>query len=402
MKQLQPITGIKTSAIFFNPSKRRIILCMLLILSLFLSGCGTSQVREIAVRHADYEFDMTPCKQADGEPFHIGIMDLVPPIESSYLWLKGLVHGLQDAGYISEKVDFSNAPDNFVAFYQYLISQDLGDYIVFDDDFFLVGTSRDKELGERLKKKVQEGQLQIIVSTGTDPGLFLKELDLGIPFLVSLATDPIASGIIDSAEDTGDENIWALVEPNPYFRQFGVYHTMMGFETLGMVVVDEYDIIAGNSEYRRKAQELGVTLRELSVTEEETLSGDYTEVLMEKLKNFDLTGLDGILFAFGSINDEQAPVVSEYLSGKGIPVLIGDGDSLVKNGGLISMSCFDYEGYGYYAAMVMSNILHGQKAGDQPCLYYSAPHIVLNLTTAEKTGFDTDLELLRSTDVIYR
>ena len=366
-----------------------------------LSGCGKEKIRQIRVTGADTVFDLTPCKQANGEPFHIGVMDLIPPIESSYLWLKGLAEGLQESGYIAADVDLASAPEGFEEYYAYLLEQDLGEYVAFDDEYYLVGTDDDEALGERLREKVKAGELQIIAATGTDPGLFLKDLDLGIPFLVSFATAPIASGIIESEYDTGNENIWALVEPNPLYRQFGAYHTMFGFEKVGMVVVEEYDLIGGYPEYRRKAEELGVELRELTVTEEEVLSENYNEILIEKLEGFDMSDLDALVLAFGSVDDPQMPVVEKYLAEKKMPSLIVDGDSLVKNGGLICLSCYDYEGYGKYVSMIMSNIFHGQKAGDQPCRYISAPHIVLNMDTAKDIGFETNWELLRSVDIIY-
>lgn len=354
------------------------------------------------VQGADEGFILEPVKKDNDAPYHIAVMDLAPPIESSYLWLKGLCESLQEMGYIEGNVDLTKAPKDFDGYYHYLLEQTSGEYIVFDDEYYLVGDGHDQEIADQLKKEVDAGELDLIAATGTTPGQFLKELDLGIPFLVSLATDPIASGIIDSAENTGNDNIWALVEPEACARKFEAYHSMLDFDHLGIVEVKEYEVIGGNGQYHSKAKELGVDLEKIVFSEEEVTSDDYEKLLMKRLKEQDLSDLDGVLFAYGTIHEKEAAKVAEFLSDAGVPLLVGDGDDIVKNGGLICMSFCDYEGYGRYAAKVMSNIFHGQKASDQPTIFTSESRIVLNLTTAKKTGFDTDMDLLRSVSVIYR
>ena len=380
----------------------RKIIIPIVVLCLVLSGCGASDVRRISISRSAEDFILEPANRSDGKPFHIAVMDLAPPIESSYLWLKGLAQELQEIGYIDEAVDLAAAPEDYEGYYQYLLKQDIGDHIVFDRECYYVGEGRDADVAAKLKSEVEAGRLDLIAATGTAPGLFLKELDLGIPFLVSMATDPVASGIIDSPEDTGNENIWALVEPDPCSRKFEAYHSMLGFHRLGLVEIEEYDVIGGNGQYRSKAKELGVDLKEIVFTEEEASGEDYGKLLMDRIKSEDLSELEGILFAYGSIHEEESSEIADYLTRQGIPLLVGDGDVIVKNGGLIYLSFFDYEGYGRYAAKVMSNIFHGQKAGDQPCIFTSTSSIVLNLTTADKIGFDTNMALLRSTNRIYR
>ncbi|MBQ9632402.1 MAG: hypothetical protein IJV04_05770, partial [Lachnospiraceae bacterium] len=119
-------------------------------------------------------------------------------------------------------------------------------------------------------------------------------------------------------------------------------------------------------------------------------------------ESLELSELDGILFAYGTIRPEQAKEVAALLAQEGIPFLVGDGDEIVEKGGLICLSFFDYEGYGHYAARVMNDIFHGEKASEQPCIYTSPSRIVVNLDAAEQTGFHMDLAFLRSASVIYR
>ncbi len=381
---------------------QNLIISLLVVCLLSLSGCGSDNIKEINIAKQDHDFDLTPCKKPNGQPFKIAFMDLGPPIESSYLCLKGFVEGLQQLGYINETIDFSKAPEEFYGYYDYLTASDIGDYVSFEPEPYMIDEGDNKELGDMIQKKVTSGELDVIVATGTDPGLFLKSLDLPIPFLVCLATDPVASGIIDSAENTGNDKIWALVEPNPYGRQFEGYQSMLNFQKIGFVFIDEYDLIAGNSEYMNKADELSIDYDVITFTEKESMSEDFDDKLLQSLKEQDMSDYDAVLFAYGTMNDNNAPMISDYMATIGVPSLVGDGDSISKNGGMMCLSCFDYESYGNYASMVISNVFHGENAGDQPCVFNSSPHIVMNLTCAQKTGFKVTVDLLNSIDKIYR
>lgn len=369
---------------------------------LMTSGCGSREIREFELLKAEHSFDQTPIKKPDNEPFCIGFMDLGPPIESSYLCLKGLAEGLQSMGYIDENVDLSEAPEDFYEYYDFLTASDLGEYILFDQEPYMIGMGEDEALAEELRLKAGNGKLDAIVATGTDPGLFLKDLDLPVPFLVCLASDPVGAGIIESTEDTGDPDVWALVEPLPLQRQFEGYQHMLDFHKIALLCISDYDLIAGTAEYRDAAKNLDVELEEYSFTEEESFEEGYTEKLLDTVKSMDFSDLDAVLFGYGTIDENNTGEVCAYIASQGIPTLISDGDYLSREGALMCLSCFDYESYGNYASKVLSNVFHGQNAGDQPCVVQSSPHIVLNMTTAGETGFETGIDLLSSVDVIYR
>ena len=350
----------------------------------------------------EHDFDLTPCKKDNGEEFTIAFMDLGPPIESSYLCLKGLADGLQNAGYISEDIDLAGAPKEFYAYYTVLAENDLGGYVRFCEEPYMIDEEGNEEIAEELTQKCADGEIDVIVATGTAPGVFLKGLDLPVPFLVCLATDPVDAGIIDSADDTGDPDIWALCEAVPYKRQFEGYHRMLGFDKIVMVTVNGMDTITGNPLYREAAKELGVEVIELNFEEEEAARDDYSQMVIDRLREVDYSGVDAALFAFGAVEDNNAPAFSGMMERRGIPSLVGDGDSICEHGVMMCLSCFDYEGYGNYASMVLSNVLHGQNAGDQPCKYTSSPYILLNMRAAKKTKYDCSFDFLQSVDRIYR
>ncbi len=203
MRALQDIQRHDLVQTFYKIS--RIILgCLMLFSALVMSGCAQKDLIEVNLVRQEHDFDVTPCKKPNGDPYRIGFMDLGPPIESSYLCLKGLAEGLKEMGYLGEQTDLSGSSEDFFDYYDQIVKNQDGNSVIFDDEPYMIDVDGNDAIADKLREKVKNGELDVIVATGTDPGLFLKELDLPIPFLVCLATDPVAAGIIDSAEDKSE------------------------------------------------------------------------------------------------------------------------------------------------------------------------------------------------------
>lgn len=377
-------------------------LVLALLVSLLLTACGSEAIA-LEISGAERDFEREPVCKPDGSPFRIAMMDMYPIYDSSGYWLRGFAEELQAMGYLPESVNLENAPFGFDEYYRYLLSQDLGPYIALDEEpYYVYGTEEDALLMERLRERVAAGKIDCFVVTGTMPGTFLKEMDPGVPVLVGFASDPVASGIIASAEDTGDENFWALVEPGPLHRQLDAYCRMMDVKKLGILASEEYGEIACVPEYEEYARADGIPFETLTFTQEE-LGGDNAMDGIERRVDALLAGgVDAVLLSWAAVNDDQVPALADYLTERGIPCLIEDGDEYVEEGGLVCMSFYDYESYGHYIAMILSNVLHGQKAGSQPCVYTSSMRIVLNLSTAKRLGRLTDFAFLQSADIVYR
>jgi len=382
--------------------KTTAILIMITLIGIIFSGCGKTE--HVVISEEAHTIYAEPAVKADDSPYVLGIIDENPPIESSYLWLKGLCERLQELGYISHDVDLSAAPADYESYFEYITKQDLGGKLIIDKSSYLLNEENREMIGSELRQKVADGKLDLIAATGTYPGTFLKELELPIPFLVSFASDPVYSGIIESTEKTGDENVWALVEPMAFSRQLEIYKNITGFEKLGIITTDEYDEAAGGPEIDKKAAELGVeVVKEILCLQDmytERAQGLYTDSV-KKLADQDV---DAVLVLFGVLDGSQASPESAIpiLAEKKIPYLISDGEDLVRNGGMLLISFYNYEGYGNHVADICSNIFHGEKAEEQTIEYISSPKVVLNMDTARELGFETDFEFLQTVDKIYR
>ncbi len=384
-----------------------IILLMVLLFS-GMTGCGgdVKSSGAAGTENAQQKFLSEPSGMLEGTPFRIAVVDIDPYEPASQLFYH-FVERLWETGWISmEKMPFSESEEikNMV---KVLASMDLGGLVEFDEElcFYMLYDDLDAiEASLRNAADSDEG-LGLILGMGTDPGLFVKDMDLEVPLFVPMATDPVASGIIDSVENPGDPDIWALVEPNPMGRQLKYYDNMIGIKKLGMVAEKDSQDIAAIGVYEQAAEDLGIEVvkREISAKlRAEDPKRYYADLKQEYVNLAEKEGIDAFLLTIDVIDD---PVYCEDLFQPfyqaDIPVLVSDGDAFVEYGGLLCVSSYDYRGYGEFTADAAATVFNGREAGNIPCEYLSSPHIVLNLGVAKTIDFPLDFRLLQSCDALY-
>lgn len=352
------------------------------------------------------EFLLSPLAAPDGKPYRIAVVDLDPYAPCSQFFYSYVMR-LLELGWIQAAELPISEEDTIQEMMAVLSTMDLGGLITFDKDlcfYMLYEEPAAIEAALRQAAASPEG-LDVILAMGTDAGMYVKSLDLDVAMLDPMATDPVASGIIDSATDTGNPKIWALVEPDTFGRQFTYYHQMFGFKRLGMVVEPQTQDLAGIPSYEKAAAELGVTVIKKIIPADQTPKdpAGYQQALGELYQELaQKDQVDAFLLTYYTNLDPESleKLLQPFYEAK-IPVLVGDGDVFVEKGGLLCVSSYDYRSYGNFTADITSTVFHGRDAGSLPCEFVSSPRIVLNADTAEKIGFPLDFRLLQSCDVVY-
>ena len=349
---------------------------------------------------------LDPPKVPPSVPYRVAVVDIDPYEPASQLFYN-FVDRLLELGWIKlDKMPFDETAD-IKTMVKALASMDLGGLIKFDDNlcFYMLYDDMDS-IQTALKNAADSKEgIGLILGMGTDPGLFVKGMNLNVPLLVPMATDPVTSGIIDSVENSGNGNIWALVEPNPMGRQLKYYDNIVKIKKLGMVVEKDNQDVAAIDIYEKAAKDLGIQVVKKEVSAQ--LRTEYPDAFYAQLKQ-DYTdmaqkeGIDAFLLTIDVIDDSTycKELFQPFYNAK-IPVLVSDGDLFVEDGGLLCVSSYDYRGYGQFTADIAATVFNGREAGSLPCTYVSSPHIVLNLDVAEKIGFPLDFSLLQSCDTIY-
>lgn len=394
--------------------RRAVALVLAVLLCFVLTACTSGKsdgdvqtqtgVTTSAVQQGE---EYAPVVQENGDKLRIGVLD-IDPYEPASTYLYYVLQGLKNEGWITfDSLPFDETSMDIKSMVQELAQMDLGPYVEFvSDAVYYLAYEDEADIVANMHVQIEsEKGLDIILAMGTDPGLFMKKYDIPVNTLVCMATDPVASGIINSVDDSGDPKVWAQVEPAPYYRQIKFYHNIYPFENVGMVYSDA--VVAGIPDYQNGADELGITITGVQISDDwstETAEGikAYTEYLMGVYKDLIKSGIDAyVLNADLLTGDMDVAALIEPFNAAGIPVFVQDGENYVREGALLLVASTDNQGVGQFVAEVIAKVAHGVRPGDISCEYVSSPYMSINLGSAKNLGFRPSFELLLSCETIY-
>ncbi|MBP3869184.1 MAG: hypothetical protein J6D38_08735, partial [Solobacterium sp.] len=262
-------------------------------------------------------------------------------------------------------------------------------------------------VAEDLRTRSSSGDIDLIIATGTSAGVFVKELNLEVPMIDYSATDPVASGIIDSAtEGTGSPYVWAQVEPSLPLRQLKYYHSIKPFNRLGVIIYGD-ETISGVPDIEQSAKEVGFSLTKYNIEEQPRETDEereaYYALVEEKIQQMaQQENIDAFFLTVDLINDMEylMPLLSHFYD-RQIPVYLMDDVSVVEAGALMLISANDMENIGRFIADVIAKTLNGAEAGSLPCVYTSAPSIYVNYDIANRINYQLSFKFLAACDQIF-
>ena len=393
------------------------ILIFLLVTSVAVSGCGVGsefgnsqdqQQLAVDVSAAGMpKFPSSPVKKPGGGKFRIAYVDTDPSFDSGSM-LYYVLESLKEDGWIqydslpvtADKVDDARI------LVDWLSKRDRGPYIEFDGSAnYYLSYEGEKAVEESLKEHAQKKDIDMIFAMGTWSGQFVKSLQLGLPLIVYGSTDPIGSGIVKSAEDSGDKNIWAQVEPSAFTRQLQFYYNTIRFKNIGMVYYDE--IIGSIPDYEKAAQAEGFKITKVKIPklvsdrpeDKDRYYANLKEIYRRLVQE---DKIDAYLINNDIITDSsRIKDLFQIFYQVKIPIFVQSADNLVQNGALMLISSQDDQGLGGFAANTIGAVFNGARPGDLPQEYVSSPYLGLNLDVAEKIGFAPGFEMLLSCEHIY-
>jgi ABC-type uncharacterized transport system substrate-binding protein len=253
-------------------------------------------------------------------------------------------------------------------------------------------------------RRLQDKELDFMIAMGTWAGQDLANNLHSVPVMVVSCSDPVKSGIVQSAARSGLPNVHARCDPDRYTRQVRLFHDIVGFKRLGVVYENT---VAGRSyaalaDIEKVAAERGFVLvkceapwsgttRSASIQSvidcHKTLAPRIDALFLTVHKGVDASRMDEIL----------APLI-EYK----IPTWSQRGPEEVRHGALLSIARGEFQAVGRYHARIMAEILNGATAGALPQIFEDPKKIAINLKTAQAIGFKVPRGLLQVADEIYQ
>ena len=392
--------------------KKRICAAVLLT-AVFLTACGVNETAAVEeyLEEETANGAAAPHTKENGEKYRFAYVDYDEYMPASRQF-GYILQGLEEYGWIREgslpftQDDIDREELSTKQMYEMLEVADLGDYIEFaKDGCYYLGYDDEKKVAKDLKERAGK-DIDLVITFGTTPGLFVSGLDLPVPMTDFSATDPVASGIIDSAtEGSGKPNVWAQVEPAVPQRQLKYYYSLKPFRRLGMIVYGD-EVVSGVPDVKEAAKEIGFELVKYNIdlqpreTEEELDA--YYKMVKKQFEQMAEEDIDAFLLPPDLVNhQERLPEMLEPLYRRKIPVYCMDDVATVYNGATMIISATDFENVGRFVADAITKILSGAEAGSLPCIYTSAPYICVNLDVVRRIDYPQDFEFLAICDEIY-
>ena len=358
---------------------------------------------------AEESFDMTPHAKDDGTKYRLAYVDYDEYLQASRQ-LYYIIAGLEELGWISKGsipfniTDIDSKEMSSKEMYAALEKADLGPYVEFADGahYYLAYEDND-EVSDSIVSRAGK-DIDLVIASGTSAGLFVKDLHLDIPMVDFSATDPVASGIIDSTENSGDPKVWANVEPSVPLRQLKYYYSLKPFKRAGLIVYGD-ETISGVPDIEKSAEELGFELVKYNIEEQPRETDEelaaYYDLVESNFKKMAKEDIDAFFMTVDLVNEpDKLPRMFEHLYKEKIPVFCLDDADTIRNGGLLLILANDLENQGRFIADAMVKILNGADASTLPCVYTSAPSIYVNYSVAQRIGYPLKFEFLTICDEI--
>ncbi|WP_020410103.1 ABC transporter substrate-binding protein [Hahella ganghwensis] len=328
------------------------------------------------------------------------------PYDNYHHSLIAMVNGLMELGWI-EKNEIPKRMDTRTL-WLWLSENAKSKFLSFTPDAYYsadwVQENREVMSAAILHRLNQQKDIDLVFAMGTWAGQDLANDLHNIPTFVISTTDPIRSGIIKSAEDSGFDHIFARVSPRRYERQIRVFHDAIQFRRLGVAYEDSE---VGRAYTALETIEKVAAEDNFEIIRCHTLSDipDNQKAVRSVLDCVDYLSRNSdalYITEQGGVNNQSIANIVEIANKHNIPTFSQLGSEQVKYGILMSMSKPDYKPLGVFLASNLGQVFNGARPRDLMQLYEEEPNISINLKTAEKIGLYLHAEWLAAADEIYR
>lgn len=258
-----------------------------------------------------------------------------------------------------------------------------------------------KKNKEHITKKLQAGSIDLVIAMGTIAGLDLVNNTHSVPVMVMSTSDPIRTGIIKSITDSGFDHVTARVDPTRYSRQLRMFHRIVAFKTLGVVIEGARDDqnYSAMEEVNNISKERGFKVKTCNFfnTSDSCMDNRCCDCYKKLLEEVDAIYVTGVLCA-----DTQTKNLAEMFKIYKIPSFSMFGSKWVKEGILMSISSDSgYDGLSKYNADKFVKILYGFKPRSLNQIFEDPLEIAINVNTAKEIGFKIPTGILKISTEIY-
>ena len=322
---------------------------------------------------------------------------------------KQILKSLQQLGWLGDVpfASFTDQEDNR-ELWMWLAEHADSPYLEFVQDGYW-SANWDKELRlsnqQALITRLNTQQdIDLMLALGTWAGQDLANNLHSTATIVISSSDPLASNIIKSAQDSGYDHLHAKIDLFRYERQVKMLYRITPFKSLGVVYEDSIEgrsyagleaikKIAARKNFEIISCHANFSTSELPKAEQD-VAQCYTE-LAAQAEAIYLTHHRGLT----ANNIPQ--IVQAFIQHK-VPTFSQQGTNDVEAGVLLSLSLSNrHAAFGQFHAEIIAKTFNGARPRDLPLQYEEPIRVSMNIATARLIGFSPPPEIFAMADEIF-
>lgn len=347
----------------------------------------------------------TPTTRPDGKKWRLGYLGSGDYAEYPRT-LRAIVAGLTQLGWLStpELPADLNSEQLWAALAEHTTS----DYLEFVRNAWWQPGHFDAEQRLKIRNAVMTRlsaaqDIDLIIAMGTSAGQDMVALNAPVPTIVAAASDAVGANIVDSAEDSGLDNVLARVQPEHYQQQVRLFHDIVSFKRLGLVYENtpEGKTYGAVDAAQQVGQELGFDVvachaPSTGLTREQA-SSNILDCYRRLAPDIDAAY---VTLHMGT-EDTTTRRIAQILRQAHVPSFSMLGSEYVAQGILLSLAHADYSYVGLFYAESIARIFNGAQARQLNQIWIDPPKLAINLYTARLIGFDPPVDVLLAADEVF-
>jgi len=322
--------------------------------------------------------------------------------------LEATVKGLMKLGWVETRtLPELPDPENTGKLWQWMATSLKSEYVEFVPDSYW-----SSDWNEAQRKKTQATVLQrlndrkdinLMIAMGTWAGQDLANHRHATATVVLSSSDPVASKIISSVQDSGFDHIHARCDPTRYETQLRMFHRIVKFTKLGVAYEDT---LAGRGYAALDSIEKVAREKKFKIIRCKCKM-DIPDI-KKRLENIvrchtDLASqIDALYLTESNIALKNLPQVLAPLVKAKIPTFSQNGSAEVKHGVLLSFAQTDFKPVGKFHAETIAKIFNGAKPRQLPQIFKEPPKIAINLKVAQIINWDPPMDIFDIADEVYK
>jgi len=322
--------------------------------------------------------------------------------------MRAMVEGLVELGWLDAiEIPAFEDPEDMASIWGHLARNCSSDYLVFvEDAFWSAGWDEALRATNRtqiLQRLNEQQDIDLVIAMGTWAGQDLVNDQHNTPTLNLTSSNPIHAGIISGPESSGYPHVLVEVDPERNLRSIRLFHDVIGFQRLGVVYEDSPDgrVYSNLAELQQVAEEKEFELFECTAKDvglpEETAYENVQACYRQLAPLVDAMWIG----AHRGENSKFMPQSLELLFLHHVATWSVQGSDAVSRGVLLSIMQFDFAFAGRWYALRIGEILNGARPGDLSQVLELPQHVLLNLETARRIGYEFPPGILEIADQTY-